>query len=578
LLGARRVDARSPAGGLELRSPTEPPLTCTIEGIVTHPEQVVQALTGLMTLHGSPRAPRRLGLDVASAAAALLASQGMLAALVGRRRGQEIRSVETSVLDGALVFVSHRLPTATCGADLGLDAEPGGPGPPFPTADGAWVELEALRFDTWLAFWRRLGVSADGLDTAWSAFALRYLTGRCALPPALHSATYRRTVAELRVAADACGVAVVRLRGYDEVLAERSRIPRPWTFRSGGRRPPVRGSGGGFDEGPLAGLRVVELATRLQGPLASLLLRRLGAEVVKVEPPGGDVGRAGTSAFGRAAYLAYNRGKEVVEIDVKKPAGRAQLIDLASTADVFLHNSRPGRAERQGFAFDDVARARPGVVYCHASGWDEDVHAPAEIAGDYLVQAHAGCGEGLSPAGAPAFPSPLTLVDATGGLLACEGILAGLFLREETGCGWQVGTSLYAAAMILQRPALDARAAGRERGQSECPLWGPLETAEGFLVVAADDEGSRRRLAAVTGAGSQAREAQIAGRLRRCVAAEWQRELRKVGIAAAVVREDLRTLPDDPLVAPRLEQLDGGGWAPSAPWHFNRAGRAERSG
>ena len=133
------------------------------------------------------------------------------------------------------------------------------------------------------------------------------------------------------------------------------------------------------------------------------------------------MGRAGSSAFGRAAYLAYNRGKEVVEINVKEAAGRTKLLELASTADVFVHNSRPGRAERLGFGFDDVARAAPGAVYCYASGWDASTVAPAEIAGDYLVQAHAGCGEGLRPPDAGPSPSPLTLVDVTGGLLAREG-------------------------------------------------------------------------------------------------------------------------------------------------------------
>ncbi len=578
LLGARLVPAGPRDGGLVLQSPGEPPLACTMGWLgpdtaarpVTEP--VVQALSGLMSLHGTARAPRRLGLDVASAAAALLASQAVLAALVGRRRGLDLRHVETSVLDGALAFLSHLLPIATCGAVLGADAELDGPGPPFVTAEGTWIELEVLRYDAWSAFWARLGVPDDGLDTAWSAFALRYLTGRCSLPVELHRATRQRTLTEVQAAADGFGIAVARLRTYREVLADAAHA-EPWAFAPGSPQGAEHALAPDDGAGPLAGLRVVELATRLQGPLAGLQLRRLGADVVKVEPPGGDMGRAGSSAFGRAAYLAYNRGKEVVEINVKEAAGRTKLLELASTADVFVHNSRPGRAERLGFGFDDVARAAPGAVYCYASGWDASTVAPAEIAGDYLVQAHAGCGEGLRPPDEPPLPSPLTLVDVTGGLLACEGILAGLCLRESTRCGCRVGTSLFAAALQLQQPALDGLATGREIGRRNGrPLWGlldrPLATADGFLVVAAEDPRSRRRVARVCGLAPEAGESRIAERLRRRAATVWERELLDAGVAAAVVRDDLRALPGDAIVGPRLEQLEGSAWAPAAPWRF----------
>jgi CoA:oxalate CoA-transferase len=425
------------------------PCEVVIDGDEPGGEDLAQARSGLAAEHGG-----LLELDVASAAASILAAQGVLAVSLGRKRGLGLVGVETSVIAGALVFLSHRLPIATAGATPPMDPELKAPGPPFATRDGAWVELEVLRYDEWCRAWAALGVRDEPLEPAWSAYALRYLTGRCALHAALHAATRRHTVAELRALVEPLGVAVARIRTPDEVDAVRY-PEQPWTFLRTGLGPGLRPASG---DAPLSGLCVVEVATRLQGPLAGLLLRELGARVVKVEPPGGDMGRAGPSPFGRAAYLAYNRGKDVVELDLKTAGGRHELHELAANADVFLHNSRPGRAERSRYGADELTRANPGLVYAHASGWGAAADAPSEIAGDYIVQAHAGLGASLRPAGEPPFPSRVTLVDVTGGLLACEAILAGLLRRAEDGTGRVVGTSLLAAALELRRHTARARA------------------------------------------------------------------------------------------------------------------------
>jgi CoA:oxalate CoA-transferase len=451
-------------------------------------DELAQARSGLVAEHGG-----RLGLPVPSSAAAILAAQGTLAVQLARRRGLALTGVRTSVLNGALLFLSHRIPIATAAAAPPTDPELTAAGPPFATADGAWAELEVLRFGEWVRLWTELGVRDAPLDAAWSSFALRYLTGRCTLAPELHAATRRRSLDELRAVAGPLGVVVARLRTKAEVEAA-DYDSEPWTFARTGRRPPPTTTAGDL---PLAGLRVVEVATRLQGPLAGLLLRRLGADVVKVEPPGGDLGRTGGSPFGRAAYLAYNRSKEVVELDLKATAGRAALRELAGSADVFLHNSRPGRAEQSGYGAAELTAVNPGLVYAHASGWGDAADAPSEIAGDYVVQAHTACGESLRLPGEPPFPSRVTLVDVTGGLLACEGILAALLWREQDGHGRIVRTSLLAAALELQRHTPPAPRPYRGR-----------------------------------------------------------------------VCTDLRALPDDPLVAPLLEQIDDSMWAPAAPWRF----------
>lgn len=522
----------------------------------SEPEIVAQARTGLMTVHGREHgAPRRLGLDVASVAGGILAAQGTLAGLIGELRGLPVRGVTVPGLAGGLQFVRHHLAIATGGG--AFPYRPAGvPGPPFRTADGVWTEIEALAGDDWAAFWRRLGLDgAQVVGAAWLPFVYRYLAGECRVPAELPAAFARHTLAEVRAAADACGVAVVPVR-----LTPSPGVAEPWTIHphgttASGRRP------GNPPTAPLQGLRVVEVTSRLQGPLAGLLLRQLGAEVTKVEPPGGDFGRHSPPLAGQtgAAYLAYNDGKRIVEIDYKCAAGRARLHELAADADVFLHNWRPGRAESLGIDADAVARVNPTAVYAHASGWDGISDPPCPIAGDFVVQAYAGSGSLLRPPGADPLPSRVTLIDVAGGLLAGEAVLAGLHHRERTGQGCRVGTSLVRAAAAL------AASASVRWG----PLDGPVETAAGHLVVAATDPVAAGRLRAACALPATATDADVLTRLRRGAAAEWADRLAPAGVPAVVVPADLAVLPADPRLAGLLERVGDACWIPGPPWSFD---------
>ncbi len=539
-------------------------------------EALIQAASGLMGVHGRDSGQaQRLGLEVASMAAGIVAAQGVLAALIGRSRGAPVRAVETTVAQGALLFLAHHLALGTCAEPFAQIVPGHATGPPFRTADGQLVEIEALSFGSWIGFWRQLGVERGVLEPAWSAFVYRYLSACCALPVALHEAVGQRTLADLRRAAGETGVAICRVRSYADLLGDPAAAAPPWSLAASGasgaapQRPPPP------PDAPLRGMRVVELTSRLQGPLAGLLLLMLGAEVVKIEPPGGDMGKHAPPLAGGlgAAYMAYNRGKQVIEIDYKQPAGRAQLAELAAGADVFLHNWRSGRAESLGLDYADLSPANPRLVYAHASGWGRAADEPAPIAGDFLVQAQAACGDGLYPHGRAAVPSRLTLVDVAGGLLACEGILAGLYRRELDGRGCRVDTSLLAAAVALQKPALADMAAGREHGRLRGrPCWGPLEqpiaTCDGALMLAADGAEERGRLLDLLGM-AQASDSLIAERLRTRTTAEWARELREAGVPATPVRTDLRELPHDPLFAWALEPVAGACWAPGPPWRFS---------
>jgi len=548
-----------------------------------------------MAVHGRDQSvPRRLGLEIASVAAGIVASQGILAALIANSRGGQVTSVRISVLEAALVFLRHHLAIATCGNSFPFRPPDSGHGPPFATADGHWVEIEVMSGDAWKTFWDRLGVEpAKEVGAAWLPYVYRYLAASCALPASLHAATRRHTLAELfRAAGDAA--TICRVRSYDDLLRDSLSAKRdattgkalaalPWSIQSGRNRFHLPQRASAVPNSPLAGRRVIEVTSRLQGPLAGLLLQMLGAEVTKIEPPGGDFGRLSPPLAGRlgAAYVAYNHGKKTIELDYKPPEGSARLTELAAGADIFLHNWKAGRAEELGLDFEHLSRTNPRLVYCHASGWGRMEDPPSPIAGDFLVQAHAACGDGLNPVGEAPFPSRLTLLDVAGGLLACEGILAALCLGERYGCESRVETSLFSAAMSLQLEVLEQMATNREIGRrAGRPLWSPLEqplkTAEGFLMLALEDVASQEHLLEICSidrtAPAQAIPDKLAERLHTRTAAEWKGIFRSAGIRCAIVRTNLVELSGDPEIRSLLEQADSACWLPSSPWHFRYAG------
>lgn len=454
-------------------------------------EAAAQARSGLTEVHGRQLGrPRLLGLEVASVTAGVLAVQGLLAGALAQLRGGPAARFETSLLEAALFSLTHYFASATCGDDWQPPAQDGEPGPPFRSADGHWFELEALDPTSWNRFWQALGVSGPEVGQSWMGVVFRYVSATSRVHASLHAATARRSLREIADLAAANDVSVCRLRPYSEVReAARELDPdAPWRILPNEAGAPAPAGQTPTDPAlPLAGLRVVEVTRRIQGPLAGLVLRMLGADVLRVEPPGGDPMRlmaplAGTSS---ARFLSLNRGKRVEEIDIKDPAGRRAVLELAAGADVFLHNWAPGRARAMGLDHDDLAPLAPRLVYAGIAGWEaEDGPPGAPIGTDFLVQAHVGLGDRINPPSDPPFPSLVTLTDVFGGLVAAEGVLAALVLRERSGgAGGRMDSSLQSAAMTLQAHVLEAGEEGRGRGQ---PLEGGAPMAAGLATVATD--------------------------------------------------------------------------------------------
>ncbi|MFJ7157003.1 CoA transferase [Streptomyces sp. NPDC101118] len=511
-------------------------------------EATVQAATGIMAVHGRRDGrPRGLAADYAATATGVLTVQGLLAALVGQARGGPAADVTTRADRAGLLAVSQYLAAAGAEEDEAAELAPGGP--PFTSADGVLFELETLDPGAWAAFWRALEAPAEAVRAGWRPFQFRYATACAPFPGALHAATRAHPWERLRRAADASGAEVCALHTLADRAAE-SDGAGPWTIRPLGPGRPASPLVPTAAR-PLAGLTVLEAGRRIQAPLAAHLLGLLGAEVIRIEPPGGDPLRGMPPACSgvSARWLALNRGKKAVEIDIKAAADRRRLREMAAGADVFLHNWAPGKAAGLALDADDLAAVNPALVYAYTSGWADRLPG-APMGTDFMVQARTGTGEAVRPRGEPPAPSLMTLLDVLGGLLGAEAVLAGLLLRERAGHGVRVDSSLLGAADTLTAPALRRVRQGLGP-RRPAGFRHPLPTADGWIAP-----------------GDASAAAAGAHDLRDLSTEDALDRLRGHGLAAARVTTDLSGLHHDPRFAGAISRDAHGAPAVPDPWSF----------
>ncbi|QKV96212.1 CoA transferase [Streptomyces sp. NA02950] len=193
--------------------------------------------------------------------------------------------------------------------------------------------------------------------------------------------------------------------------------------------------------GPLAGLRVIELATMIMGPYAGQQLGDLGADVIKVEGPGGDPTRhfqpQRNPGMGGAA-LNLHRNKRSIELDLKSPHGPGALRALLRTADAFITNVRPRSLRRLGLWYDDVAEENPRLVYVNAQGFRSDSQLADNAAYDDILQAASGLVWLNEQMSGEAYYVPTVLADKLCGLVMVQSVLAALRHRDRTGAGQRV--------------------------------------------------------------------------------------------------------------------------------------------
>lgn len=206
---------------------------------------------------------------------------------------------------------------------------------------------------------------------------------------------------------------------------------------------------------PLEGIRVVELAQMVAGPGTGLLLADYGAEVIKVEPPGGEGARQLKSPTvldidPSPVFSAYNRNKSLVTADLRDQTDKAEVIRLCRDADVVLTSSRPGVMERLGLGYDDLKSINPMVVYAAVTGFGDGPLGQSRGGVDLLVQAESGLMSTTGELGGQPLKVGFTVVDAATAHALTHGILAALLRRARSGVGEQVAVSLYDVAVQLQ--------------------------------------------------------------------------------------------------------------------------------
>lgn len=342
--------------------------------------------------------------------------------------------------------------------------------------------------------------------------------------------------------------------------------------------------------GPLAGLRVLDLSRVLAGPLCTMVLGDLGADVVKVERPGcGDDTRQwgppwaeGPRGRESAYYLCVNRNKRSVAADLKTEAGRALVRRLALGADVLVENYAPGTLEGWGLGYEALSRENPGLVFCSITGYGSDGPEAGRPGYDFAVQARAGwmaiTGE---PEGEPSKVG-VALVDVITGQNAALAVLAALRERDRGGRGQRVETALFGSAVAalvnVAQAALVTGAEPRRWGNAHATIvpYQSFRAADRPFAVAVGNDAQWRRLCAAVGAeelGEDARFATnplrvehrealvplLAVHFRGRPAAEWLAMLEAAGVPCAPV-QGVREALAEPVLGER-----GGLWEMEGP-------------
>jgi crotonobetainyl-CoA:carnitine CoA-transferase CaiB-like acyl-CoA transferase len=250
--------------------------------------------------------------------------------------------------------------------------------------------------------------------------------------------------------------------------------------------------------GILSGIRVLDCSIAMAGPFAAQRLGDLGADVIKVEPTTGEWQRHVAAGGARGnqinvSFLSLNRNKRSLAVDLKTDEGKALLLEMVKTADVFLQNYRPGVAQRLGVDYETLAKINPRLIYVSMSGYGEDGPYRNYPGQDLLLQAMSGAMMSSGAADQPPQPAGQYLVDAITAYTAFEGALAALFHRERTGEGQLVQVNMLDAIATIQMQELSVfTIGGKPQTRSAEPHahsyirapYGVFQTRDGYISIA----------------------------------------------------------------------------------------------
>ncbi len=615
------VAARLGVGYDDLRQLNPGLVYCSISGFgqrgpwsgIKGYEGVVLARGGLMagaTVGWRASGPIYLTLMQASAGAANFALHGILGALRLRLATGAGQRVETSLLQGAFAFQINN--TIQWQDDEKVPRRPVADDARDPLcniagyricrcADGAWLQLGVFQADMFHRLMVAVGMLEESEDPRFAhgpqfesdddrKLIIRRLEEQIAREPFAHwaQAFQRHDVAysPLQTTQEAMDDVQVRHLGLvvsvdDPALGPTHQVGPMFELRGGGWR--VRGREPAADEhtreiqralassnaptppagaarpaSMLDGITVLEVATYVAAPTAIGYLVDYGADVLRVEPPGGDP----QNKWG-PVNTRPNRGKRSIRLDLKHPKGQEVLHRLAAEADVFVHNFRPGVAERLRIDFDTLEAINPRLVYCYAASYGSSGPYAGRPAFDPVVSALMG-GE-MAQAGEGNPPLIHFTSDLGAGVTTATAILAALYQRERTGKGQHVETRMLNAAAYLHsddflryegKPARRLADAGQHGLHA---LYRLYEAAPGWVFLAAGTDGEWRAFCQATGNVAwlndprfKTQEARLANdasladdldKLFRAGAAEdWERDLTAAGVACVCAHREFGRL------------------------------------
>jgi len=322
---------------------------------------------------------------------------------------------------------------------------------------------------------------------------------------------------------------------------------------------------------PLEGSRILEVASMIFGPLAGQYLGDMGADVIKLEPPEGDLTRSigpRRSPLMGAFFLTSNRSKRSIVVDLKKPEGQEVLMKLVGKTDVLLHSLRTPAANRLGLDYAKLSKDNPRLIYCHVTGYGDEGLYAGRPAYDDIIQAASGLADLQTViAGQPRFV-PTIIADKISGVHAAYAITMALLHRERTGEGQQVDVAMFetmAAFNMMEHQwghAFEPPIAGMGYAPVATAARRPYKTKDGYLALLPYSDANWRRFFELAGepqimddprfttfAARQKHFREVWDEIERQVArktnAEWLALLSSEDVPFSVVNA-LEDLPNDP--------------------------------
>jgi crotonobetainyl-CoA:carnitine CoA-transferase CaiB-like acyl-CoA transferase len=464
----------------------------------------VQALTGLMDTTGfADGPPTAIGLPFCEISAGIYAAVAASAAIRSRRTRGVVQDIDVTLFDCATSALSTFLPHVFAGRNprrLGNRHSSAAPWNAYRTSDG-WILLCTSTQEQWNRLACLIGASEaadpcfstpqgrvdhverlDQLIEAWSSgLTTAECLGDCSHadipvgPIVTMNEVPHEPNVRFRAAVDAATAGAGEPAAWRANAPFRAVVPDTTNHEV---RPPAAGAGVLASDAPFKGMRVIEIGQYTTAPLVGKHLAALGAEIIKIEPPGGDVTRQWPHGQGDTSYffVLSNADKKSVVLDLKTAEGKLQFEHLLKGADVLVENLRPGALDRLGFGSAALSVLNPRLVYCPISGFGARSAYPERPAFDTVIQAMSGFMDLTRAEGKPA-KAGISAADILSGQIALFAVVAALLRRDDVPRGIHLDISMQDCAVWASQAAWRQGSQASPRAMLAC--------ADGYVAASA---------------------------------------------------------------------------------------------